>query len=100
MLTRLTADGREWLLKFSERSCRNVDFLAPNEYQSKNPNSGFKRARMLNLATGGGSVSMTGNVLRIHHNGSLTEKTLETGEELTRALKDYFGLAVDFPLKI
>ncbi len=98
VLARLTADGRERLLKFSERPCRNVDFLAPNEYQSKNPNSGFKRARMLNLATDAGSVSITGDVLKIHHNGRVTEKTLETGEELTRALMEYFGLAVDIPL--
>ncbi len=100
VISRITESGRERLLKFSERRCENVDFLAPNEYQSKNADSGFKKTRMVNIATNGGSVSINDSVLRIHDNGQVSEKTLETEKELAEALKTYFGIAVDFPLKI
>jgi N-hydroxyarylamine O-acetyltransferase len=100
VISRLTTAGEERLLKFSERPCENVDFLAPNEYQSKNPNSGFKRARMVNIASDDGSIAVCGNMLRVHHNAGLTEKTLETADELKNALKEYFGIEVDFPLKL
>ena len=100
VIWRLTPEGREKLLKFSERPCENVDFLAPNEYQSRNANSGFKRTRMVNIATDSGSVSINDNVLRIHHNGLVTEKTLEREDELSEALRQYFGIVVDFPLRI
>ena len=99
VISRITQQGRERLLKFSERRCEDVDFLAPSEYQSKNKDSGFKKSRMVNIATDSGSVSINDNILRIHHNGHVTEKTLETTEALTAALKQYFGIEVDFPLK-
>ena len=99
VIFRITEAGRERLLKFSERRCENVDFLAPSEYQSKNADSGFKKSRMVNIATQSGSVSINNDVLRIHHNGQVREKTLETPEELSAALQQYFGIAVDFPLK-
>ena len=45
VIYRLVESGREQLLKFDDRPCENVDFIAPNEYQAKNRNSGFKRVR-------------------------------------------------------
>ena len=100
VLSRLTATGGERLLKFDERPCENVDFLAPNEYQSKNKNSGFKAMRMINIATGTGNVAINNNVLRIHNNGQVTEKSLETEQALREALNEHYGIKVDFPLKV
>lgn len=100
VIYRLTPDGREQLLKFSDRPCENVDFLGPNEYQSKNKNSGFKRVRMVNIARENGSAAITGDVLRIHKDGTVEETVLDTEEKLRRALHEHFGIVVDFPLKM
>jgi N-hydroxyarylamine O-acetyltransferase len=100
IIYRVTESGREQLLKFSDRRCENVDFLAPNEYLSKNKNSGFKAMRMINITRDDGSAAINGNVLRVHLGGSVTETPLDTEEKLRGALAEYFGLRVDFPLKI
>lgn len=100
VLCRLTPSGRERLLQFSEVPFDPVDFLAMSEYQSQNKNSGFKKVRMVNLATETGSVSLTGSALTVRENGVAEETALRTEEELRSALKHYFGLETDFPLKI
>ena len=99
IIYRLTGGGREQLLKFSDRCCENVDFLGPNEYQSKNKNSGFKKVRMINISLENGSVAITGNNLRIHRDGVVEETVLDTEDKLRQALKEHFGIIVDFPLK-
>jgi N-hydroxyarylamine O-acetyltransferase len=100
VLCRVTDAGKERLLQFSEKPCDPIDFLALSEYQSKSKNSGFKRTRMLNILTESGSKSINGNVLRIHDNGTVAETTLDTPEALQAALKEHFGLNVDFELKV
>lgn len=100
IIYRLTGEGREQLLKFSDRPCENVDFLGPNEYQSKNKNSGFKNMRMTNISRETGSAAITGNVLRIHKDGAVEETVLDTEEKLRQALNEHFGIIVDFPLKM
>jgi N-hydroxyarylamine O-acetyltransferase len=100
IIYRLTDGGREQLLKFSDRPCENVDFLAPNEYQSKSRNSGFKMMRMLNISLENGSAAINGNMLKIHKDGNAEEVLLDTPEKMKRALKEYFGITVDFELKI
>lgn len=99
VIYRLTEDGREQLLKFSDRPCENVDFLAPNEYQSKSKNSGFKRMRMVNISRENGSAAINDNILRIHKDGQVEESLLDTPEKLKQALEANFGIVVDFPLK-
>jgi N-hydroxyarylamine O-acetyltransferase len=100
IIYRLTGEGRERLLKFSDRPCENVDFLGPNEYQSKNKNSGFKRMRMTNISRENGSAAITGNVLRVHKDGAVEETVLDTEDKLRQALKEHFGIVADFPLKM
>jgi N-hydroxyarylamine O-acetyltransferase len=100
IIYRLTGEGREQLLKFSDRRCENVDFLGPNEYQSKNKNSGFKRVRMVNISCENGSAAITANVLRIHKDDALEETVLDTEDKLRQALREHFGIVADFPLKM
>ncbi len=99
IIYKLTTDGREQLLKFSDRPCDNIDFLAPNEYQSKSKNSHFKRMRMVNISRENGSAAINDNVLRVHTDGAVRETLLDTDEKLRRALKEHFGIVVDFTLK-
>jgi N-hydroxyarylamine O-acetyltransferase len=96
---RMVNGEKERLLLFSEDPCDPVDFLAFNEYQSKSRDSMFRKGRLLNLVTKTGSITLTGNVLKIHDGGSTSEKTLSGEQELKAAMNEYFGLTVDFPLK-
>jgi N-hydroxyarylamine O-acetyltransferase len=100
VICRLVDGNRDPLLKFSDRRCENVDFLGPNEYLSQNKKSGFKMMRMINLSREDGSVSINNNILRIHKNGQVTEAELDTEDKLRTALKEHFGLDIDFRLKI
>ena len=96
---RMVNGQKERLLLFSEEPCDPVDFLALNEYQSGSRDSMFRKGRLLNLVTETGSITLTGNVLKIHDNGNTSEKILSGEQELKDAMNKYFGLSVDFPLK-
>jgi N-hydroxyarylamine O-acetyltransferase len=100
VIYRLADSGREQLLKFDDRRCENVDFLAPNEYLSHHKKSGFKMMRMLNISRPDGSVALNNNILRVHKNGQVSESTLDTEGKLRTALREHFGLDVGFPLKV
>ncbi|MCL2877752.1 MAG: arylamine N-acetyltransferase [Acidobacteria bacterium] len=99
VINRIVNGEKERLLLFSEIPYHLVDFLAFNEYQSKSRNSMFRKGRLLNLVTESGSITLTGNVLKIHDNGNTSEETLSDEQELKAAMKKHFGLSVDFPLK-
>ena len=99
VMHRMVKGEKERLLLFSETPCDPVDFLAFNEYQSKSGDSMFRKGRLLNLVTETGSITLTGNVLKIHDDGNTSEKTLSDEHELKTAMKEHFGLSVDFPLK-
>ena len=97
----LLAEGNmDPVLTFSEAPVDPVDFLALNEYSSKNKNSMFRNIRLCNLVTETGCVTLSDDVLKIHSENSVTEKTLKTETELRAALKEYFGIEVSFALKI
>jgi N-hydroxyarylamine O-acetyltransferase len=100
VICRVTDSGRERLLKFSDRRCENVDFLAPNEYLSKNKSSGFRMMHMLNITRDDGSAAINGNVLRIHKNDAVAETVLDTEDKLREALSEQFGIDVGFPLRM
>ena len=100
MISTVTDSGREPILMFHEDPVDPVDFLAPNEYQSKNKHSIFIKDRLLNLITETGVITLTGNVLKVHSHGDVTEKTLDTEDALRDALKEHFGIVVDFRLKL
>ena len=96
---RIVDGKRERLLLFGEEPCDPVDFLALNEFQSRGRESMFRKGRLLNLVRETGSATLSGNVLKIHDDGNTSEKTLADEQELRAAMKEHFGLAVDFPLK-
>jgi N-hydroxyarylamine O-acetyltransferase len=100
IMYRIVNDAREQLLKFDDRPCENVDFLAPNEYISQNKQSGFKQMRMINISCAGGSASINTNILRIHKDGLVEETVLDTEDKIREALLNHFGIDVDFPLKL
>ena len=99
VINRLNGSNKEPILLFWETPVDEVDFLALNEYSSKNKNSIFTQWRACNLVTETGSITLNGNVLRIHSSGNTVEKTLNSSDELRAALKEYYGIQVDFPLK-
>ena len=99
VMYRMLNGNKERLLLFHETPCDPVDFLAFNEYQSKNNNSMFRKNRLVNLITETGSITLTGNALKIHDDGNTLEETLSGEQELRAALKKHFDLSVDFPLK-
>ena len=100
VINRVVSGKKEPLLAFSETPCDPVDFLALNEYQSKSKYSMFRVARVCNLVTNTGSITLSGNVLKIHTGSDTIEKTLETEQDLRAALKEHYGIDVTFPLKI
>ena len=99
VIHRMVNGIKERLLLFLETPCDPVDFLAFNEYQSRSRESMFRKVRLLNLVTETGNITLTGNVLKIHDGGNISEKTLSDERELKAAMKEHFGLSVDFPLK-
>ena len=99
VIHRIVNGEKERLLLFSATPYYPVDFLAFNEYQSKSKNSMFRKGRLLNLITETGSITLTGNMLKIHDGGNTSEKTLSDEQELKAAMKKHFGLTVDFPFK-
>ena len=100
VICRMVNGEKERLLLFSETPCEPVDFLALNEYQSRSKDSMFRKGRLLNLVTENGNKTLSGNVLKINEIGNTSEKTLSDEQELKAAMKEHFGLSVDFPLKL
>ena len=98
VIHRMVNGEKERLLLFSEEPCDPVDFLAFNEYQSRSRESMFRKGRLLNLVTETGNKTLTGDVLKIHDGGNTVEKTLAGERELKAAMKEHFGLSVDYPL--
>ena len=99
VINRLADGNKTPSLAFLDAPVDPVDFLALNEYTSKSKNSMFTRGRVCNLITQTGSITLSGNVLKIHSDGSTVEQTFETEDSLRGALKEYYGIEVDFPLK-
>ena len=99
VIYRMVNGEKERLLLFSETPCEPVDFLALNEYQAKSKDSMFRKGRLLNLVTENGNKTLSGNVFKINDGGNSSEKILSDEQELKAAMKEHFGLSVDFPLK-
>ena len=99
-ISRLVNGARERTLLFFETPVNPVDFLALNEYTSKNKDILFRRERLLNLLTETGVKTIGGNVLKVHSGGDTVEEVLDTEEKFRRALQEHFGVAVDFALRL
>ncbi|MBR6259226.1 MAG: arylamine N-acetyltransferase [Oscillospiraceae bacterium] len=94
MLWRKTPEGDEKLISFSAGLCDPRDFITPNYYYCKAPDSVFRQKRIVNLRTREGSVSIDGDILRKRLGGEIRETPLSTPEELKAALKEHFGIII------
>ena len=100
IINRMHNGVKETTLAFTETPCDPIDFIALNFYQSHSKTSMFKTMRVCNLLTKTGAITMSNNVLKVHDGGDVMEKTLETEDEIRSALKEYYKVDVDFPLKV
>ena len=95
------ANGKKaGLFSFMETPYDPVDFIALNENESRSKNSRFRVVRICNIVTETGSIALSDNVLSIHDRGCTVERILKTEPELRAALREHFGLVVNFPLKM
>jgi N-hydroxyarylamine O-acetyltransferase len=88
------------LLGFLETPCDPIDFLALNEYRSKNKASDFVNERFCHIVTETGSVSLVNESLVVKGAGMSFERALETEGELRDALQVFFGISVGYTLRI
>lgn len=88
----LSGGRQEKILQFTLMPQGPVDFLASNEYCSRNENSVFLQQRMVNLRTADGSMSIVNDIFSQISNQQRTEKKIQSPKELNHILKDYFGI--------
>lgn len=89
--------GFKPMLMMLDSPCDPVDFLPLNSFCAHSPIEPFLHKQMVWLAAADGRRSIDGNVLRLEKDG--TEKVLATEEDLRQALKTYFGICYDGPLR-
>lgn len=87
--------GEERTIMFSENPAYAVDFIPQNFHMAQWEGSLFRMMPVLNIRTEDGACAIMGQDLRIHKNGVLTEKKLETHEEFLAALREYFGIVLE-----
>lgn len=88
----LSGDREEKILQFTLMPQGPVDFLAPNEYCSRNQKSVFLQQRLVNRRTADGSLSIVNDTFSQISNRQRTEKKIQSHDELNQILKDYFGI--------
>lgn len=85
----------QWInmLSFADVPCIPGDFTGRLFYFGMHPKSRFVNSRLVNLCLScGGSKALTDNHLTIRREGTVTERELESEEEVTRVLQEEFGL--------
>ena len=87
-------DGDKPVISFDDRPFLPMDFIPLNYQIAMGPGSYFQMMLLVNLSTDTGSKSITGDVYKCHDNGQVTERKLESDEELLRTLKDEFGICL------
>lgn len=88
----ISKGGAEKILQFTTMPQEPVDYIAPNEYCSRNESSVFLNKRLLNLRTKNGSRSIVDDTFTEISNHVRTEKKIQTREDLNQILKQYFGI--------
>lgn len=84
----------ERIMEFTIMPQDAVEFLAPNEYSSRNETSIFCSTRVVNKRTPTGSVSIVGDLFTEIKDGNREEKKIQSPKELDQILKHHFGLAL------
>lgn len=94
-LSRTTyAQKQENILQFYTMPQENVDYIALNDYCSKNPASVFTQKYFINLRTKTGSLSILGDIFTITENGQKKIKTIQTKKDLFFILEKYFKIDI------
>ena len=97
LIERKTDDGWVNTMYFAQRPIEPVDFEPLNFYIAMQPNSGFRLNRMVNLTLPNGSKALSGKHFTLRVDGAVTEKDVETPEELEELLRDEFGIEMHIP---
>lgn len=77
---------------FSEQERQLAEFYARCNYHQTNSESHFMQKRICSLPTKDGRITLTGDILKITQNGSVTERKLSDDQEARQVLWNYFGI--------
>lgn len=84
-------DRENPLFSFIDHPADPVEFLPPNFYCARAPQSRFAQIVVVNQRRENGQRSITGNVLHIRE-GDSVEETIIRDEELSDVLREYFDI--------
>lgn len=87
------------MLMFLDTPCQPIDFLPLNSFCAHSPMEPFIHKQMVWLAAEAGRRSIDKDILKVEIDGKTTEKVLRTEEELRDALKTWFGIGYDEPVR-
>lgn len=91
-LVYISGEKTERVLQFTLMPQDPVEFLAPNEFCSRNEKSLFLQQRMVNLRTESGNLSIVNDTFIQVKDRIRTEKKIQSREELNQILKECFGI--------
>lgn len=86
---------KEPIMEFTTMPQEPVEFLAINDYCSKNEEAYFRQKRIVNLRTASGNRSIMDDILTVRENGHVTETQIHSAEELQTILKTYFYIQLE-----
>jgi N-hydroxyarylamine O-acetyltransferase len=87
-------EGWQKLLLFNTQPQPDVDFITPNYYCSKSPDSHFVINRIVNLRTPTGMVQLFNNTFKRIENGVTSERIIEDQKQLPELLNSSFGIKI------
>jgi N-hydroxyarylamine O-acetyltransferase len=82
---------------FKNQAREFQDYEGMNKYHQTNHDSPFMKKRLISAPTENGRITITGNILKIKENDSLTEKELANEAEFDQALVDLFKIKLRTP---
>ena len=97
LIERKEDDGWVPVMYFAQRPIEPVDFEPLNFYCALRPDSVFRLTRMVNLTLPNGSKALTEKHYTLRLDGNVTEKDVETPEELEMLLREEFGIVMHIP---
>ena len=96
-IERKTDDGWVNVLYFAQRAIEPIDFEPLNFYCAMRPDSNFRLNRIVNLTLPDGSKALSGKHFTLRVGGTVTERDVETPEELEELLHEEFGITIHIP---
>ena len=84
----------EPMLGFAETPSEAVDFITPNYYTSTHPDSLFVRGRIANIRFEDGLASIGNGQFHLVRGGNDTTCPIESKEQETALLQEYFGITL------